>query len=174
MGEGKMNVPFQRSTIRTAFPIIGAAMVLASSAQVGFAEETAKIPTNIVNITTKDTNRMPWGELVVPQINAKIPVKILEDDKTTGGMLAAIVKYPAGFTNPWHTHPTAHAMYVISGILKTHQGEFGPGTWVWYPEGGWMEHGATALSEVTVLFITNKKFDIKYPTDKDPWYPMNK
>ena len=65
-------------------------------------------------------------------------------------------------------------MYVLDGVLVTHQGEFGPGSWVWFPEGGWMQHGATAKSDVTVLFITNKKFDIKYRTDKDPWYPTDK
>jgi hypothetical protein len=33
---------------------------------------------------------------------------------------------------------------------------------VWFPEGEVMEHGASAEGDVTVLFITNKKFRIDY------------
>jgi quercetin dioxygenase-like cupin family protein len=53
-------------------------------------------------------------------------------------------------------------MYVIEGTLVTHAGEFGPGSFVWFPEGLEMEHGATAERDVTVLFITNKPFEIHY------------
>ena len=115
-------------------------IALSFQAQVGIAQQSEKAPTNVVTITSKDTNRMGWESLEIPQIKAKIPVKILESNEETG-MLVAVVRYPAGFVNIWHTHPTAHGMYVLDGILKTHQGEFGPGTWVWYPEGGWMGTG---------------------------------
>jgi quercetin dioxygenase-like cupin family protein len=130
-------------------------------------------PTNQVTPEGKDTNSMPWVMLEVPQINAKIPIKDLQADKDTG-MQVFLVKYPAGFINTWHTHPNAHGMYVLEGTLLTHKGEFGPGSWVWFPEGGWMQHGATAKSDVTILFITNKKFGIMYPVDKNLPYPMNK
>jgi quercetin dioxygenase-like cupin family protein len=153
--------------------LVGASIAVCFHTQVGFAQQSDKVPTNQVTISAKDTSRMGWDMLEIPQIKAKIPVKFLETDKETGVMVL-LVRYPAGFTNIWHTHPNAHGMYVLDGVLKTHQGEFGPGNWIWFPEGGWMEHGATAKSEVTVLFVTNKKFDIKYPMDKDPWYPMNK
>ena len=33
---------------------------------------------------------------------------------------------------------------------------------VWFPEGMRMEHGASAHTDVVVLFITNKKFDIRF------------
>src|SRR4029453_14750218 len=45
--------------------------------------------------------------------------------------------------------------------LKTHAGIFGPGNFVWFPEGMLMEHGATEDGAVTTLFITNKPFDIR-------------
>ena len=51
-----------------------------------------------------------------------------------GGALKLI--YRAGWTNPWHTHPCAHGIYVLDGSLATHQGTFGPGSFVWFPEGG--------------------------------------
>ena len=53
-------------------------------------------------------------------------------------------------------------MYVLDEILKTHAGSFGPGSFVWFPEGMEMEHGATQDNDVTFLFITNKPFDIIY------------
>jgi ethanolamine utilization protein EutQ (cupin superfamily) len=53
-------------------------------------------------------------------------------------------------------------MYVLEGTLVTHQGSFGPGTFVWFPEGEAMEHGASAEGDVTVLFVTNKAFRIDY------------
>jgi hypothetical protein len=53
-------------------------------------------------------------------------------------------------------------LYVLEGALVTHRGRFGPGTFVWFPEGEVMEHGATNESDVTVLFITNKRFRIDY------------
>jgi hypothetical protein len=58
--------------------------------------------------------------------------------------------------------------------FNTHKGEFGPGSFVWFPEGGWMEHGATAVNDVTLLFITNKPFAICYEQDENHPYPMEK
>jgi quercetin dioxygenase-like cupin family protein len=136
-------------------------------------QSESKPPTNVVKLAVKDSTSMPWEMLAIPQINAKIPLKALQTDPETG-MLVAKVRYQAGFMNTWHTHPTAHGMYILDGVLKTHEGEYGPGSFVWFPEGGWMEHGATANNDVTILFITNKKFGISYPSDADHPYPMHK
>ena len=51
---------------------------------------------------------------------------------------------------------------MLDGVLKTHAGTFGPGNFIWFPEGMLMEHGATPDIDVTILFITNKEFDIHY------------
>jgi len=53
-------------------------------------------------------------------------------------------------------------MFVLEGTLSTQEGRYGPGNFVWFPEGTVMEHGATAEHDVTVLFITNKRFEIHY------------
>jgi hypothetical protein len=53
-------------------------------------------------------------------------------------------------------------------MLKTHAGEFGPGSFVWFPERTAMEHGAPADNDVTILFITNKPFDIRYAFEDEP------
>ncbi|MFM9961118.1 MAG: cupin domain-containing protein [Planctomycetaceae bacterium] len=73
-----------------------------------------------------------------------------------------LVKYPAGIINPLHTHPCGHGMYVLEGTPVTHNGSFGPGTFVWFPEGEVMEHGASSDGDLTVLFMTNKSFRIDY------------
>jgi quercetin dioxygenase-like cupin family protein len=78
------------------------------------------------------------------------------------GALVRLVRYPAGVINPRHTHPCGPGMYVLEGKLVTHTGTFGPGTFVWFPEGEVMEHGASSEGDVTVLFVTNKTFRIDY------------
>ena len=104
---------------------------------------------------------MPWEERFNEHLQRVIPRKDLFQDPETG-MEIRLVRYPAGFVNPLHTHPCGHGMFVLEGTLATHRGTFGPGSFVWFPEGEPMEHGATASGDVVVLFITNKPFRIDY------------
>ena len=108
-----------------------------------------------------DSNALPWEERPNDKIGRALYRKNLIVDPDTG-MEVRLVRYPAGAVNPSHTHPCAHGMYVLEGTLVTHAGEYGPGHFVWFPEGMLMEHGATAKQDVTVLFITNKPFEIHY------------
>lgn len=111
--------------------------------------------------TAIDTNAIPWEERFNEKIGRTLYRKNLIEDAETG-MEVRLVRYPAGVMNPLHTHPCAHGMYVLEGTLVTHEGRYGPGMFVWFPEGSEMEHGAAAELDVTVLFITNKRFDIHY------------
>jgi quercetin dioxygenase-like cupin family protein len=167
---------------RSTLILIASGIALCSQAPASYAHDPAAAapqpvlanpPTNVVKLTVMDTTRMPFDFVERPQISGKIPVKRLHSDKDTGMQIMQI-RYQAGFMNPWHTHPHGHGMYVLDGILKTHQGEYGPGNFVWFPEGGWMEHGATAKNDVNILFITNKPFGIIYASDPDHPYPMFK
>jgi len=108
-----------------------------------------------------DTNTVPWLHIPIPELRHELPVKPLLSDPDTGMSVIKMV-YEAGFTNTWHTHNCAHGMYVLDGILVTSKGSFGPGTFVWFPEGELMQHGASKDNDVTFLFITNKPFDIHY------------
>ena len=108
-----------------------------------------------------DAAAMPWEERTHEKIRGVLYRKELFTDPDTG-MLVRMVRYPAGVVNPRHTHHCAHGMYVLEGTLVTHKGVFAPGNFVWFPEGEVMEHGATTDGDVTVLFITNKPFDINY------------
>lgn len=108
-----------------------------------------------------DTTIMPWEERYQAILGRSNFRKLLLQDPDTG-MEIRLLRYPAGFTATWHTHSCAHGMYVLEGILVTHLGSFGPGGFVWFPEGTVMEHGATSDTDVVMLFITNKKFDIHF------------
>ncbi|MEK6260012.1 MAG: cupin domain-containing protein [Planctomycetota bacterium] len=108
-----------------------------------------------------NTAEQPWEERFNEKLGRALFRKDLYTDSNTGAEIR-LVRYPAGVINPSHTHPCGHGMYVLEGTLVTHKGSFGPGTFVWFPEGEVMEHGASADGDVTVLFITNKSFRIDY------------
>ena len=108
-----------------------------------------------------NSQAMPWEERFIPELGKALFAKAFLEDPDTG-VTVRLVKYPAGFINKWHTHPCAHGMFVLEGTLVTHDGSYGPGNFVWFSEGMKMEHGATQTEDVTVLFLTNKKFEIHY------------
>ena len=112
-------------------------------------------------------NTLPWQVRHVDELDADLAVKPLIEDPDTG-MSVMQLRYFAGFTNTWHTHSCAHGMYVLDGVLRTSAGSFGPGEFVWFPEGQVMEHGATQDDDVTVLFITNQPLDIHYVSGDGP------
>jgi quercetin dioxygenase-like cupin family protein len=108
-----------------------------------------------------DVNAVAWEPRTNPHLPATIFRKVLHTDEETG-VFFQLVRYPRGVVNPSHTHPCAHAIYVLEGTLVTHKGQHGPGTFVWFPEGEVMEHGAGADGDVTVLLVSNKPFSIQY------------
>jgi quercetin dioxygenase-like cupin family protein len=116
---------------------------------------------NASELTVVDAQSLPWEERFNERIGRSLFRKNLFTDAETG-LEIRLVRYPAGVINPAHTHPCGHGMYVLEGTLVTHAGRFGPGTFVWFPEGMTMEHGASADGDVVVVFITNKPFRIDY------------
>ncbi len=108
-----------------------------------------------------DTSALEWEARYNEHVGQIFYRKDLVEDPETH-VTVRLVRYGAGVTNTWHTHPCAHGMYVLEGTLVTHAGRYGPGSFVWFPEGMVMEHGATPDHDVVVLFITNKAFEIHY------------
>jgi len=108
-----------------------------------------------------DTAELAWSERFHERVGRALYRKDLYTDPDNG-MEIRMVKYPAGVINPSHTHPCGHGMFVLQGNLVTHRGTFGPGSFVWFPQGPAMEHGASAEGDVVVLFVTNKAFRIDY------------
>jgi len=68
-----------------------------------------------------DSNSMDWLELPIEQLGRSLTLKPFTADPDTG-MSRMLLRYDAGFINPWHTHDCAHGMYVLSGTLRTHKG----------------------------------------------------
>ncbi len=117
-------------------------------------------------IIAVDSNALEWEERFNEPTRKMLHRKNLFIEPETG-MEIRLVRYPAGFMNPLHTHPCGHGMYVLEGVLVTHEGtRHGPGSFVWFPQGQQMEHGAAAEQDVTVLFVTNKPFEIHYQGNK--------
>ncbi|MBR0462350.1 MAG: cupin domain-containing protein [Erysipelotrichaceae bacterium] len=114
-----------------------------------------------------DTNTMKWDEQISRSTGQVLLKKhLLRSDEDTG-MSIEIITYPKGYINKWHTHPCAHAMYVLEGRLRTDDGKtYGPGEFVYFPEGDVMRHGATEEEDCVILFITNKAFEMIY-ADKE-------
>src|SRR5262249_39734055 len=102
----------------------------------------AKGPTMRADFTAINAEKLPWEERHSEPPPGTILRKELFPDPETG-MLVRLVRYPAGVINPAHTHPCGHGMYVLDGTLVTHRGEYGPGSFVWFPEGEVMTHGAS-------------------------------
>ena len=100
--------------------------------------------------TVINSNSLPWEERFNEKIGRALYRKNLFTDTETG-MEIRLVRYPAGIINPRHTHPCAHGMYVLEGTLVTHEGRYGEGSFVWFPEGETMQHGASAEEDVIVL-----------------------
>lgn len=90
-----------------------------------------------VDLTVVDASGDYQKLFPVHFINANIEHTPLHSDEETG-MMVLKMKYKAGFTNPWHRHFCGHGFYVLDGVLDTHKGQYGPGSWVWFPEGGTM------------------------------------
>lgn len=106
-------------------------------------------------------DQMEWLEIFDEHVGMNIYDKRMVD-ALEDGIMINFSKYPAGYYKPAHTHPCGHGIYVIKGKLRTEEGIYGPGSFVWHPEGCVCRHGATEEEDCEFLFITNKPFDIFY------------
>ena len=84
----------------------------------------------------------------------------------TKGAFGAMVKFPAGFTTPMHTHTNAFRIVVVSGtFLQTPEGKsevrLGPGSYLFQP-GGSYKHvtGCDKASDCVFLTQATGKFDL--------------
>ena len=110
---------------------------------------------------TVDVNSTEWEASFNPKLGVDLGRLMLRKDPRSSAEIR-MIRYPKGVLNPAHTHPCGHGIYVLEGTLRTHRGEYGPGTWVWFPEGSVMEHGATDDGDVVGIFITDGAFEIDY------------
>jgi quercetin dioxygenase-like cupin family protein len=88
--------------------------------------------------------------------------KRLVNDTIARGIYVSLLRYPAGVINPSHTHPHPHGFYVLQGQLVTSRGRFGPGSFVWFPAGEVISHGAGSDEDMVALFVSGAPFRIDY------------
>ncbi len=134
-----------------------------------------------------DTTVVEWDKSFNPKLGVELGRLMLRKDPKNGAEIR-MIRYPKGVVNPEHTHPCGHGIFVLEGKLRTHEGTYGPGTWVWFPQderlvagraeahlgdsrrlrgahqGVW--HGATDESDMVGIFITDGAFDIFYKDDE--------
>ncbi len=115
--------------------------------------------------TAIDTTAVEWDKSFNPKLGVDLGRLMLRKDPKNGAEIR-MIRYPKGIVNPGHTHPCGHGIFVLEGKLRTHRGTYGPGTWVWFPEGETMEHGATDEGDMIGIFITDGAFEIFYKDDK--------
>ena len=108
-----------------------------------------------------DTRKLPWQTCTDKHLNADfLDMKLILDRET--GLTINLSVYPKGYYKPKHIHDNAHGIFVLKGTLKTDDGEYGPGTFVWYPEGTVMSHGATEREDCTFLYIQDRAGKLHY------------
>ena len=84
----------------------------------------------------------------------------------TKGAYGAVIKFPAGFTAPLHTHTHDMRIVIVSGtFIHTPEGKpevrLGPGSYLMQPGGYRHATGCDKASECVFFTESNGKFDLK-------------
>lgn len=77
-----------------------------------------------------DTNESEWQPVELPNLPPGAFMKLLNLSEKTGS-LTALVKFPAGFVEPRHSHTFGHTVYVIENELGSGNSAYTEGTY-WY------------------------------------------
>lgn len=70
----------------------------------------------MLGMTVIDTTAVEWEARYNEHLGKTLYRKELMADPDTG-MEVRLVRYVAGVSNTWHTHPCVHGMYVLEGTL---------------------------------------------------------
>jgi quercetin dioxygenase-like cupin family protein len=89
----------------------------------------------------------------------------------TKGAYAAIEKFPAGFSVPFHTHPANHKIVIISGTwIHGEEGKpevrLGAGSYLFQPANHRHTTACDAASECVFFIESNGKFAVKMVEEK--------
>ena len=99
--------------------------------------------------------------------DVSIQIKVLYADDE--GLTTALFKLAPGAVVPLHEHTALEQTYVLEGRLTDHEGECGPGQFVWRPAGN--QHEAVAPEGALILgfFLKPNRFAYgeKFFTEKE-------
>lgn len=108
-----------------------------------------------------DTKNLPWETIMDEHQEKQFQdMKLILNEDS--GLLVNLSINPKGYYKAKHVHECSHGILVLKGTFKTDEGEFGPGTFIWYPEGTVMSHGATDREECIFLYIQDQKGELIY------------
>ena len=120
---------------------------------------------DVEQYTVIDTKAVEWDKSFNPKLGVDLELLILRKDPNNRAEIR-MIRYPKAIANPEHTHPCGHGIFALEGNLRTHKGTYGPGAWVWFPEGETMEQGATDEADMIGILIIEKTFEIFYKDEE--------
>lgn len=106
-----------------------------------------------------DTNEAEWQSVELPNLPSGAFMKLLKINEETGS-LTALVKFPAGFVEPRHSHSVGHMVYVIENELGSGNSAYGEGTY-WYAPANDTHGPVEQTNDCIFLLITDGPLDFK-------------
>ncbi|GEM_PF-224888 len=98
---------------------------------------------------------LPWQKTKFPGVEVK--TLYLDQEK---GQVTCLFRMAPGARLPDHEHVLVEQTYVLEGRLVDHEGEVGPGDFVWRPAGSrheaWTPEGALMIA---IFQVPNRFFD---------------
>jgi anti-sigma factor ChrR (cupin superfamily) len=101
------------------------------------------------------TDPLPWVQ--ADEINELPPgqeVKILRKYDEDDHALDMLVRYPAGYVEPRHTHAGEHMTLIVEGTMILDGKEYGPGDYIYGPRD--VPHGPFEYPEGVVLYASQR------------------
>ncbi len=104
-----------------------------------------------------DTKEVEWQPVEIPNLPSGALMKLLDLNEETGS-LTALVKFPAGFVEPRHSHTVGHAVYVIENELGSGNSAYTEGTY-WYAPANDIHGPVEQKNDCTFLLISDGPLD---------------
>ncbi len=104
-----------------------------------------------------DANEAEWQPVELPNLPSGAFMKPLNLNEKTGS-LTALVKFPAGFVEPRHSHSVGHTVYVIENELGSGNSAYTEGTY-WYAPANDVHGPVEQEDDCTFLLITDGPLD---------------
>jgi len=81
--------------------------------------------------TVFELSKMQWTPMHDDATPGDFYDKPMRVDEPLG---LCVTRYPKGYYKTWHRHTMGHGIFVLEGKLRTEDGIYGPGSFVWYPD----------------------------------------
>lgn len=114
---------------------------------------------------TIDAASIEWEDINIQRLPAGIEQTILYRDDATG-RIDKIIKFPAGYVEPEHTHEAEHATMILDGRMLLHGHELTSGDYLFGPGG--KPHGPMRYPDGCIVFSSSIGGSIEHDWDELP------